>query len=162
MNLVRWRNRKDRTALERPNFMDWPRSFSQEMDRIFDRFAQEFGWATTGFGSAIGWAPALDVTETDQEIVVRAEIPGIDPQDVDVQVSGRLLTVSGEKREAHEEKRGATYRAERRFGRFRRTIELPSAVEVDQVSARIDKGVLTITLPRSERSRPKRVEIKVD
>lgn len=159
MSLVNWRNKQNRGEIERAGRESVPRSISQDFEAVFDRALQQFwaGWADHTPGA---WAPVFDVVENEREILIRAEVPGVDPKDLDVQVAGRLLTVSGEKRDVTEEKSGTLFRSERRFGRFSRSIELPSAVEVDKVSARSEKGVLTISLPRSEKTKPKRIALR--
>ncbi len=132
-------------------------SLRHEMDRIFDDFFRGFS-AMEPFADRTGaFAPRLDVTETDKELKVRAELPGMDEKDVEVTLTPGTLTIRGEKKEEHEEKNGTYYRMERSFGSFSRSIPLPREVDQDKVSAAFKKGILTITLPKSgdteERSR---------
>lgn len=135
--------------------------FRSEFDRFVERFFSEpfgaFPFAASG-GSA--WAPALDVVESESELTVRAELPGLQPEDIQIEVSGEMLVLSGEKRQQAEESRENWYRAERRFGSFRRAIPLPSAVDADKVTAEYDKGVLVVHLPRTAESRPRRIQVK--
>ena len=128
---------------------------------VFDRFMDEMGlpdlWLEE---SAKDWIPALDVTETEKEIKVTAEVPGIDKEDIAVSLSEGLLTISGEKKEEREEKDGDRYVSERRYGSFSRTVRLAMDVEVDKVEAAYKDGVLTITLPKAETAHTKKIEVK--
>jgi HSP20 family protein len=117
------------------------------------------------FGEETEWplgrlSPNLDVSETDQAIEVRLELPGIDPKDVDIQVSGNLLTVSGQRREEREEKGKTWHRTEIRTGSFSRTVTLPNAVKEDAAEARYRDGVLTITLPKTEEAKAHKIKVK--
>jgi len=104
--------------------------------------------------------PAFNVWGTPDQVVVMAEIPGIDPASVDISVAGSLLTVRG-MRDPEQVEKGASYhRRERWYGKFGKTIELPFTVEADKVEARFSKGILSITLPRSEAEKPKKVKVK--
>jgi HSP20 family protein len=109
----------------------------------------------------MAWAPLLDVSETDDEIQVSAEIPGIDPKEFDISVTGNVLTISGEKKEESEERKGNVFRSERRFGSFRRSITLPDSVDTEKVSADYDRGVLTVHLPKTEKAAAKRIPVSV-
>ena len=123
-------------------------SFRQEMDRIFDEFFE--GRALTPWSDEwAGFAPKVDVVETDEEVKVTAEMPGLDAQDVDVTVSHNTLTLKGEKRQEHEEKGEGYYRSERSYGSFQRAIPLPSTVETDKADAAFSKGVLTVSFPKT-------------
>lgn len=104
--------------------------------------------------------PRVDVTETEKEIKVSAEIPGVDEKDVKVELEENALILSGEKKEEHEEKTRHGYRMERRFGSFHRVIPLPTRVESEKAKAEFRKGVLTVTVPKMEEAR-KRIDIKV-
>jgi len=131
-----------------------------EMDRLLDSFMREpFGSLDWPF-SERGWAPAIDVVESDKEVTVRAEIPGIDPQNLDVSVSGNQLTLSGEKKESSEETGGDVYRREIRCGSFRRSVELPEGLDTENVDAQYANGVLTLRLKRLPSATPKRIEVK--
>jgi len=92
------------------------------------------------------WAPAVDVLERDGDLVVRAELPGVRPQDVEITVQDRVLTISGERREEHEEQRGGYYLRERKRGSFSRSMTLPEGVDEDRVRARYENGVLEVTI----------------
>jgi len=92
----------------------------------------------------------VDVVETDKEIRVTVELPGLDEKDINVSLARDVLTISGEKKQAKKERRGNYYRAERSYGSFRRSIQLPTQVQADKVDAVFRKGVLSITLPKTE------------
>jgi len=130
-----------------------------EMNRLFDNF---FGQSpmTTGRGGERMWAPAVDIRENKDDLVLAFEIPGIREKDVTVSITGDLLTVRGERRFDHEVKDESYYRVERLYGKFERNIELPMAVQSDKVRAAYRNGVLEVTLPKVESVKPK--EVKVD
>lgn len=103
-----------------------------------------------------GFSPKVDVAETETEIKVTAELPGMEEKDIDIAVDGDVLTIKGEKKLEKEEKKQESYRLERSYGSFRRDIALPSKVEVEKVKATFAKGVLTVTLPKSPEAAKKR------
>ena len=112
------------------------------------------------FGEETEFAPAFDVSETEKELIVKAEVPGIDKKDININLSDGLLTITGEKKLEKKEE-GENYHCfERRFGKFSRTMQLHTEVETDKVDAVYKDGVLTITLPKSETVEPKKIEIK--
>lgn len=135
-----------------------------EMDHVFNRFmgrdwdlaAPEF----TGFPAFGTWMPSLDVTESDDEVTVRAEVPGVDPKDLDVTVSGNVLTISGEKKETTERKGESFFHSERHFGRFRRTLQLDCPVDSSSVSAEHKNGVVEIRMKKQPDASAKRIEVK--
>jgi HSP20 family protein len=113
------------------------------------------------FASAIeGWMPAVDVSESDDQVVIRAEIPGVMARDLEVTISGTTLTISGKKEEREETEQEDFFRSERRFGAFRRTIELPDTVDSDRVNADCENGVVTIRVAKQPGQRSRRVEVK--
>lgn len=134
----------------------WDEMFSvrREFDRLLDRFGST---ELTG-----AWAPAVDVAETGDEIRVEVELPGLNPEDVEVRVENGVLTVSGEKRSEFEEgKEGSSYHLiERRYGRFERSFTLPRTVNAEKVDARFSNGVLSIGMPKAETAKPRRIAIK--
>jgi len=130
-------------------------SLRDEMNDLFSRFWTS---ATEPFGLA-EWSPSLDVSETDEAVVVHAEIPGIDPKELDISVVGDTLTIRGEKGDEAEQSGRTYHRVERRYGSFTRSLVLPAAVEPDQVTATAKQGVLEIRLPKSQESRAKRIEV---
>jgi HSP20 family protein len=140
--------------------------FHSEIDRLFERFFEQPAWggsrlAPEAWSRSGVWSPSLDVSETSDEIVVRAEAPGVDPKDFDISVSGDVLAICGEKREQSEEHRGNLYRSERRFGSFRRSVRLPESVDADKIEAEYDKGVLTIRLSKSEKAVGRRIPVSL-
>ncbi len=130
----------------------------REMDRLWEGFFGE----RRGLESAEVWAPALDLSETKDKLIVKAELPGVDPKDVDVSLTGNVLTIKGEKKEEKEEKEENYHMIERRYGSFVRSIRLPVEVEEDKIEASYKKGVLKIVLPKSEKAKPKGIKIKVE
>ena len=129
----------------------------REVDRLLDRL---FGPPSTP--SVATWSPVVDVRETDDEIIVAAELPGLDPSDVNVTVQEVVLTISGEKKQEIEEgKPVSSYHLyERRYGRFERSFTLPRSIDTNHVTARHENGVLTVVLPKVEASKPRRIEIE--
>ncbi len=130
-------------------------SFQSDIDSVFDAF---FG-ARPANGAARRWVPAIDVAETDQHLVLRADLPGVDKDDVAIEIEGDLLTVSGERRTEHEERKGGYHRVERGFGSFTRSLSLPKGVDADQVEASFDKGVLEVRIPKPAERKPHRVQV---
>lgn len=129
------------------------------MSDLFGRFLEDLEPATPQEGT---WAPALDVSERDDAVVVTAELPGMKSDDIDVSVQNNALTISGEKSERTEEgeKEGEYYYAERRYGSFRRTIPLPADVDTENIEASCNSGVLIVKLPKSERAKPRKIPVK--
>jgi HSP20 family protein len=103
---------------------------------------------------------ALDVFEDADDVTVKASLPGISPQEVDIAITGDVLTIKGEKSEEKEEKQGNWHLRERRYGAFQRSISLPAAVQADKADAVFENGVLTLTLPKVEEIKPKSIKIK--
>lgn len=153
MTLIPWRNKQTETEAGSPLV-----AFRREMDRLFDTFFRDAfsGWPWTD----APLMPAIDVAETDQAVVVRAELPGVDPSKLDVSISDRQLTISGEKQESTEKKEQDYYHREIRCGAFRRSILLPEGIDPDQVDAKYENGVLTLTIKRSAAAAPKKITVK--
>jgi HSP20 family protein len=130
------------------------------MDRLFEGFFRDPWMAPSEPMAASGiWSPDVDVVDGEREVMIRAEIPGIDPKDLDVSVSGDTLSVSGEKKEEEQERGKAYVRSERRYGAFRRTLPLPAGIDSRQVSAEYDNGVLTIRIPKTQESGARRIGV---
>ncbi len=130
-----------------------------EMNDLFGRF---FGdWPLTGprMGS---WWPALDVAEREDAVVVKADLPGMKSDEIDISVHDNMLTISGEKKESKEDKGEEYYHVERSYGSFRRELTLPAGVDAEKVQASYRDGVLTVTLPKTEQAKPKRIQIKAE
>ena len=159
-DLVPWRDRS--STLRRRNGGQSLQPLRREMDRLFDEFFR--GWES-GFGSDEGttFNPALNLVESDDAIEATMELPGLSEDDIEITLGRDGLTVTGEKRGEEEERGKNYYRRERRYGYFRRTIPLPpEAVDAENVEAKFDKGVLTITMPKYEtaRTEARRIEVK--
>jgi HSP20 family protein len=108
------------------------------------------------------WTPSLDVSETKNNIVVKAEAPGVDPKDIDISLMGDVLTIKGEKRQEKEEKDQNYHRVERSYGVFTRSVRLPQEVQSDKIEASYKNGILKITPPKSEEAKKKEIKIKVE
>ena len=128
-----------------------------QMNRLFDNF---LGQPIISAPVERAWAPAVDVYETKNDLVVTAELPGLSEKDIHLSITGDLLTIQAERGGSEEVKDGSHYRRERWFGKFERTVALPMPVETGQVKASYRDGVLTVKLPKVEEMKPK--EIKID
>lgn len=129
----------------------------REMDHLWEDY---FGAGRRALQPLSEWAPAVDVSETGDRIVIKAEVPGIEVKDIDISLSGDVLTIKGEKKSEREETKEDYHLVERSSGSFFRSLKLPAAVEVDKIEARYEKGVLTVTCPKKEEVKPKTIEIK--
>jgi len=133
------------------------RRLSEEMDRAF---GSSFGLGR-GFGEETGWMPAIEVREQDGNLVVCADLPGLNKEDVKVEVSGDALVIEGERKREHEETRSGIHRTERSYGRFYRAIPLPEGADLDKAKAQFKDGVLEVRVPVPE-SRNKAREIPIN
>ncbi len=129
-----------------------PAPFSREVDRIFDRMFETSAEAQR-------WAPAMDLTEAEDHYVLKADLPGVNDEDVKIEVENGLLTISGERKEEHERAERSFYRVERAFGRFQRQLTMPEGIDPDGVTAEFDRGVLSVRIPKPEQVKPRRVAI---
>ena len=161
--LVPWRD-KSQTPAPREEYPDPFLAFRREVDRMFDDFFSGSGPRSVGssFGSWSTPTLNIDLTENEKEIVVIAEMPGLDDKDFEVTVSGDLLTLKGEKKAEHEQKNGDSYYMERRFGSFSRSVRLPFEVKDETVDARYEKGVLTVRIPKpaNMQRQARRIEVR--
>jgi HSP20 family protein len=161
-SLIPWRD-KSQVPAERRDYYDPFVAFRREVDRMFEDF---FGTFASGrLQPWSGWqavSPTMDVTESDKELVVTAELPGLDEKDFEVTLAGDVLTIKGEKKVENEDRNGGSYYVERRFGSFSRSIRLPFEAGEEKVEAKYDKGVLTIRIPKpAEVQRAvRRIEVK--
>ncbi len=144
-DLIPWRERGELSSLRR------------EIDSLFDRFFEGWPFRTSSIRQ---WVPSVDVSETAQEVVVQAELPGVDPKEIDISVQGNVLTLKGERKQEKEEQGANYHRIERAFGAFSRSLQLPAEVDVDKVNAVYKNGVLRITLPKTEAAAAKKIEVK--
>jgi HSP20 family protein len=132
-------------------------SLQREIDRLFDDFTRGFPTFSGGGGELL---PSVDVTETDKQIEITAELPGLEEKDVQVNVADNVLTIRGEKK-AEKEEKDKTYRlVERSFGSFVRSLELPEGVNADAIKASIDRGVLKVTVPKPAPAQVKKIDVK--
>jgi HSP20 family protein len=148
MALVRWEPVRELTSLQ------------NEMNRLFNTFFDTPTAAGNG-GSLRRWIPAMDLVETDDHFVLKADLPGLDESDVNIEVEDNVLTVSGERNAEHEDKREGYVRVERAYGSFRRSLTLPEGVNPEAVTASFDKGVLEVSIPKPEERKPRKVAIQV-
>ncbi|HVO66426.1 MAG TPA: Hsp20/alpha crystallin family protein [Syntrophales bacterium] len=138
-------------------------SLQREMNSLFDDFFKGFDLVPFGrererFGS---FSPSIDIKENDKDVSIKAELPGIDERDIDVSLTDDALTIKGEKREEKEDKGKNYYRMERSYGSFSRTIPLPTGIDSQRADAVFKKGVLTITVPKTEEAKAKVTKIEV-
>jgi len=137
------------------------RGLTALQDQVNRLFEDSF-FRNTGADSAITtWAPAVDIHETEQELVMRADLPGIDEKDLDVRVENNMLTVRGERKFEKNVSEDNYLRVERSFGTFSRSFSLPNTVNTEAIKAEYKHGVLTVTLPKREESKPRQVKIAV-
>ncbi|MFP3942528.1 MAG: Hsp20/alpha crystallin family protein [Alphaproteobacteria bacterium] len=163
MLLPMW-NRERKDISRRNEEFDTPlaslqRDINRMFDEIWNRWERPLGGAS---GFLPMSSPHTDVAETDDEIEITAELPGLDEKDVEVTLTQDAVTIRGEKKAEHEEKRKDYYMSERSWGAFHRSIPLPSGVDTDRAEARFDRGVLTVRLPKTAEAREKvrRIEVK--
>lgn len=141
MTLVRWEPVRELSSLQ------------SELNRAFSTFFDDDG------GSTRRWAPAMDLVERDDHLVLKADLPGLSEEDVRIEVQDNVLTVSGDRKAEHEEKREGYYRMERAYGSFARSVTLPEGIEADRIDASFDKGVLEVRIPKPEERKPQRITI---
>lgn len=147
MDIVRWEPFRDLlTTQDR---------FNRLLNATFPQLFGEEGI------SARGWAPAVDIYETDDNLVLKAELPGVDPKDVEVRVEDNTLYLKGERKHEREVKEENYHRVERSYGSFSRTFRLPSSINAGRVKAEYKEGLLTLTMPKREEAKPKTIKIDV-
>jgi HSP20 family protein len=149
------------TRWQRPEFglgLGRLSSLRDELDRLFEAPLAEFARNNQLLS---GWTPALDVYEQKDNVVVRVELPGMKKEDIEVSLHDNTLSISGERKHEETHKDQEVYRAERFFGRFQRSVVLPTLVSADKVKAQYKDGVLTVTLPKSEEAKPKHIDVNV-
>lgn len=127
------------------------------MDRLFDSY---FGTETQGWNQQVNWSLALDVVEKEDEFVVKASLPGVKPEDVEVTFSENTLTIKGELQAEEEKEDSRFHLRERRYGSFSRSLTLPRGIQGDAIEASYDAGVLTLRLPKREEIKPKRIAVQ--
>ena len=147
MSIVPWKPIDELTTLRR------------DVDSLWDRFFPENPFLERHLTHE--WLPSIDMTETKDRLVVKAELPGLEAKDVELTLTEDILTIRGEKKEEKEEKDEHHFFVERYCGSFERKIKLPTLVKTDKIDATFDKGILTINLPKSEEAKNKEIKIKV-
>lgn len=165
-SLIPWRRKAADVAAARE--ADNPFALlHREMNDVFDHFLRDFEgpfrpaiWSGSRGLSAVN-APSVDISETEDEVQVAAELPGMTEKDVEVSLDDDLLTIKGEKKAEHEEKKRNYHLVERSFGQFQRSIPLPSGVDRSKVKARFRNGVLTVSLPKTTESKKQKKTIEI-
>src|SRR5260370_16084293 len=151
------------TRWQRPELTTWPAfgrltDLRDEIDRLFETPLAEFARSSQLLS---GWTPALDVYEDQDDITVRAELPGMKKEEIDISLHDGSLSISGERKSENKYEDAEVYRAERFFGKFQRTVTLPAPVAVDKVKAQYKDGILTVTLPKTEEAKPKHIDVSI-
>jgi HSP20 family protein len=134
-------------------FLMKPEPFTREIDRLFDTLFEVGEWRSHR------WLPPMDLAEQDDHFVLTADLPGLDEGDVNIEIQDNTLTISGERKSEHEERRRGWFRAERSFGSFSRSLSLPEGVDANAITAEFDRGVLEIRIPKPEERKPHRIAI---
>jgi HSP20 family protein len=132
-----------------------PEPFSSEINRLFDTLFEP----VNGSSRAQRWAPPIDLVEGEDHFLLKADLPGLDEDEVNIEVQDNVLTVSGERKQEQERKERGWYRLERSYGRFSRSLTLPEGVDADAIGASFDKGVLEVRIPKPEQRKPRRIAI---
>ena len=146
-DIVRWEPFKDMMSLR------------EAMNRLFeDSFIRPSAWPLPFEGETVGLP--VDVIEGKDNVVVKASVPGLKPEDIDVSITGDTLTIKGETKSEEKVEQGSYIRQERRYGKFERSLQLPSLVVADKADAKFEHGVLTLTLPKAEEVKPKTIKVK--
>jgi HSP20 family protein len=155
--IIPWKNEGRRLARARTS-SDPLALFHRRIDSLFEDL---FGGRLSGPFGAEGFAPQIDLSETEKEVRVTAELPGLDEKDVEVTLTANVLTLKGEKKEEHEEEKGDYYHSERSYGFFERSVQLPEGVDPDKAEAKFKKGVLRVSIPRKPGAGPARRKIEL-
>ena len=146
------RNRTPETALD-------VLTVGNRLSRLFDDALGGFDWGYRD-STAAAWVPAVDVLEEADAIRIMAEVPGVKPEDVKISVEGNVLTIQGTKQQVAEEQTERVHRYERTYGAFERRFTLPAAVDAEHIKATCDSGVLTVTLPKVEKAKPRQIQVE--
>ncbi len=151
------------TRWQRPELTTWPgfgrlTDLRDDIDRLFE---SPFGGLGRTSQWLSGWTPALDLYEDKDNLFVKMELPGMKREDIEVSLHEGSLSISGERQSEQKHQEAEVYRAERFFGRFQRTVTLPTPVAADKVKAEYRDGILTITLPKTEEAKPKHIDVNV-
>jgi HSP20 family protein len=149
MTIVRWEPVRDLLGLR------------ERMNRLFEESARGMGRGQEEDWVMGAWAPAVDIYEKGTDVVLKAELPGLDPKDVDIRIENNVLTLKGERKIEDEIKQEDYHRVERSYGGFTRSFTLPSTVDTTNVKADYKDGVLRITLPKREEAKPKQIQVDI-
>lgn len=159
MSYIRWKPSCDVTAWHQANENDTDNATVHlEFDKIFDPLLRGGAFKDSKNSS---WLPAVDIVENETEYLVQVELPGVDKNDVKINVANSVLTVKGDKKSFKEGDTQNFHRTERMYGSFQRSFTLPTTVKADKIEAVFNNGVLGITLPKIEEVKPKDIEVKV-
>ena len=131
-----------------------PEPFTGDLHRLFNTLFDENATAQR-------WVPQMDLVEADDHFLLKADLPGLAEEDVAIEVRDNALTISGERKAEHERRERGWYRVERSFGRFSRSLSLPEGIDPDAISASFDRGVLSVTIPKPEQRKPRKISIGV-
>ena len=126
-----------------------------EMNRLFSRAVGD------GVGSGSAWTPAVDIFDTGDAIVLRAELPGLTTEEIEIEVDENVLTLKGERRFEEQLEEGRYYRLERAYGSFQRSVTLPQGVKAEEISASFDNGVLSVRVPKADEVKPRKISVAV-
>lgn len=138
-------------------------TMAQRLNRLFDHALQEWpSWNREDSGSVTSaWLPAVDVLEEKDAVRIAADLPGVKADDVKISLENNILTIRGEKKQAAEERTERVHRYERCYGVFERSFTVPTTVDADGIKAAYEDGVLTVTLPKAERAKPRQISVEV-
>ena len=153
MNLVKWNPAKE--------LLDFEREFSRMFNSLSSRFGLGSRRDDDEYENAV-WMPMTDITETDDKYVINLDIPGVSKKDVKISYANGELSISGERKHEKEDKDTRYHRVERAYGKFYRSFNLPKEIVEDKIDAQYKDGALMITVPKSEKAKPKELEIKVN
>ena len=131
-------------------------SFRDEVNRLFD-----LSWPSRDSGLFSGWSPALDVFDDKDNVVVKVELPGLKKDEINLSLHDGVLSISGERKTERKSEDGGTFRSERYFGKFQRSVTLPARVDGSKVNASYKDGILTVELPKAEEAKPKQIAVSV-
>jgi len=162
--LIPWKKNGSDLAVNRMRQEESLLDLRGQIDRLFDEFLEQpFGLSRYFEGAAFKgeFAPKLDVSETDKEITLSAELPGMEPADIQISLDRNTLTISGKKQEQKEEQGERFYRVERSYGSFHRSIPLPGEVDEDKIEASYKRGVLTVEMPKTKQAQEKKKRISI-
>ena len=136
-------------------------NLQERMNRLFEESTRGLGRGQEEDWAMGAWAPAVDIYEKGTDVVLKAELPGVDPKDVDIRIENNVLTLRGERKFEEETKQENYHRVERSYGAFTRAFTLPSTVDTGNVKAEYKDGVLRITLPKREDAKPKQIQVQI-